>query len=146
VDTGICPHRAVSADGRIKCDKIVNGDGEVFPALCQQCPALESDCQHLCFALKKIVLTPITVRWATGHVEVWDDEPPRVSFVRSACSLKAAPVVSPAECLGCGLKLSWHMEVPLRNTLPEVSIPLADNVLPFPNPPHRQPGVPRALA
>jgi len=146
VDSGFCPHRSVSIDGRIQCVKIAVGDNEVSPALCQQCPALNCDCQFLRFALEKIVLTPITARWATGLVEVWDDQPPRITFRRSACSLKATPIISPAECLGCSLRLSWQTEAPLHHAVPEVSILFADNVLPFPNPPHKQPGLPRALA
>lgn len=146
MDRSSCPHRYVSIEGRIKCDKIAAGDNEVCPALCHHCPARTCDCQHLRFSLEKIVLTPITVRWATGLVEVWDNEPPRISFLRSACSVKATPVVSPAECLGCHLRLSWQTEVPLHLIVPDVNVPLADNVLPFRNPTRTQPGVPRALA
>ena len=146
MDRSSCPHRSASIEGHIRCDKIAAGDNEVSPALCHHCPARTCDCQHLRFSLAKIVLTPITVRYATGLVEVWDNEPPRISFLHSACSVKATPVVSPAECLGCSLRLSWRTEVPHHDTLPDVNIPLANNVLLFPNPPHRQPGVPRALA
>jgi hypothetical protein len=146
VDMGSCPHRSVSIEGRIKCARIAAGDDEVYPALCHQCPARRCDCQHLRFALEKIVLTPITVRWATGLVEVWDEQPPHVSFVRSACSLKTTPVVSPAECLACCLRLSWQMAVSPHHTVPDFATTLADNVLPFIRRPHKQPGVPCALA
>jgi hypothetical protein len=146
VDSRSCPHRSVSIEGRINCDKIAADDNEVCPALCHTCPARTCDCQHLRFSLEKIVLTPITVRWATGLVEVWDNEPARISFLRSACSLTAAPVVSPAECLGCSLRLSWRTEVALHYAMPDASVPLADNVLVFPRPPYNRPGLPRALA
>lgn len=146
MDRGSCPHRSVSIEGRIKCDKIEAGDNEVHPALCHQCPARRCECQHLRFALEKIVLTPVTVRWATGLVEIWDDQPPRVSLVRSACSLKTTPVVSPAECLCCSLRLSWPMEASHHRAVPDVTTPLADNVLPFIRRPHKQPGVPCTLA
>jgi hypothetical protein len=146
VDRSFCPHRSVSTEGRIKCDKIEAGDKEVCPALCHHCPARTCDCQHLRFSLEKIALTPITVRWATGLIEVWDNEPPHISFLTSACSVKATPVVSPAECLACSLRLSWRTEVALHHPVPDASIPLSDNVLLFPRPPCKKPGLPRALA
>ncbi|MGB9299150.1 MAG: hypothetical protein WCD51_01010 [Anaerolineae bacterium] len=146
MDMGSCRHRSVSIEGRITCDKIAAGDNEVHPALCHQCPARRCDCQHLRFALEKIVLTPVTVRWATGVVEVWDNQPPSVSFLRSACSLETTPVVSPDECLARCLRLSWQMEASHHHTVPDATTQLADNVLPFIRRPHKQPGVPCTLA
>ena len=142
MDIGSCPHRSVSIEGRIKCDKIEAGGNEVHSALCHQCPARRCDCQHLCFALEKIVLTPITVRWATGLVEVWDDQPPRVSFLRSACALKKTTIASHVECLACSLRQAWAAETPDQRAVHQIRAPLADNVLPFVRPLREEPSLP----
>ena len=137
-----CPRRSVLDDGRIKCDKIATGDHEVSPAICFQCPAAACDCQHLRFSLEKITLIPITVRRASGHVEVWDDQAPRLSFVRSACALKTAPVTSPADCINCAMRLDWPAQTPDQTTVTQLAVTLGNNVIPFVRPPRRRPGVP----
>jgi len=137
-----CQQRSVSEDGRVTCDKIVMGDHEVSPQVCDDCPATICNCQFLRFALEKTALTPITVRWASGRMEVWDDQPPRVSFLRAACSLKTTRVLSPTDCLDCPLR---HSVVPTTTDQPAVSpVPLAlgDNVIPFVRPLHQEPSLP----
>ena len=96
-----CPHRTVANDGRIVCDMITLGDNEVNPVLCRECPAQKTSCQHLKFSLQKLTWNPIRVRYASGRVEVLDDHPPRIAFLRAACSEKVVPVSSPRECAGC---------------------------------------------
>jgi len=103
----VCNHRRVSDDGRVTCAKIILGDDEVSVGLCRSCPARICDCEHLCFSLQKISRSPVTVRWANRHVEIWNDQPPSVSFLRSACALKTISVSSPEECLGCDLRHGW---------------------------------------
>jgi hypothetical protein len=141
VRTVSCPSRSVLDDGRIKCDKIALGDHDVSPAICEHCPAPACDCQHLRFSLEKITLTPITVRRASGHVEVWDDQEPRVSFLRSACALKTTPVTSPADCLACCMRLSWMGQSADQSVVTQMAMALGDNVIPFVRPPRSRPGV-----
>ncbi len=97
----ICSHRSVAKDGRIVCDIISVGDNEVSASLCHDCPARAIGCEHLRFTLQKLASSPITVRYATGRVEILDDHPSRVAFLRAACAEKVAPVNSPRECAGC---------------------------------------------
>jgi hypothetical protein len=99
----ICSFARVADDGRILCTKIAQGDNEVSPALCLACPARQCKCDHLRSSLVKISSSPITFR-CNGHIEVWDDEPPRVAFLRAACAARIAPLSSPQECLNCELK------------------------------------------
>jgi hypothetical protein len=139
VQGGSCPHRRVSADGRITCDKIALGERDVSPDICHHCPARICDCQHLRFSLEKIALTPITVRWISGRLEVWDDDPPQVSFLRSACELKTIPIDSPADCLSCPQRKSCLPEAPREPAIPGTAVGLSDNVLPFVIPIHKQP-------
>jgi hypothetical protein len=99
-----CPNRNVAKDGRIICNMIVSGDNEVSPNLCRECPAKTIGCDHLRFSLQKMASNPITVRYATGRVEVLDDQPSRIAFLRAACEEKVAPVNSPIECSRCELR------------------------------------------
>jgi hypothetical protein len=100
-----CPHRTVDNGGRILCGLIKNGDREVSVNLCRACPVPQINCQHLRATMDKKVSTPITVRYATGRVEVWDDEPPTIGFKHAACSAKTMPINSPRDCAGCQLHL-----------------------------------------
>ena len=79
-----CPHRNVSDDGRIICKMIGVGDNEVIPLLCRDCPMQAISCDHLRCSLQKIAPTPITVRYVTGRVEILDNEPAQVTFLRAA--------------------------------------------------------------
>ncbi len=143
MQTVSCPSRSVLDDGRIECQRITTGDREVSPTICDRCPAAACACQHLRFSLEKITLTPITVRRANGHVEVWDDQAPRVSFLCSACALKTAPVSSPADCLACSMRLAWPAETFDRAAAPQLAEVLGDNVIPFVRPLRTRAGLPR---
>jgi hypothetical protein len=131
VSGSACPHCAVKEDGCITCQKIAGADTEVSPAICQHCPARACDCGFLRFTLSKIVLTPVTVRWADGRVEVWNSQPPRVLFLRSACALKKTPLASSLDCLGCAWRRSPVTMAPKPPADPQVRLPVNDNVLPF---------------
>lgn len=98
-----CDHRTVSKDGRIICSKIVEGDSEVSPNICRDCPCRAVDCSHLRFSLRIETASPLTVRY-NGRVEVWDDGPAELSFERAACSAKVMPVYEPRSCRGCALR------------------------------------------
>lgn len=100
----ICEYRKVSDDGRITCSKIVLGDSQVSPNQCRDCPAKACNCEHLRFSLQKPSLSPIIVRWGNGHTEIWDDHPPVISFLHSACQAKTIPISSPRDCTGCVLR------------------------------------------
>ncbi len=100
-----CPHRTVDNTGRILCGLIKTGDQEVSVNLCRACPVPQINCQHLRAAIQKRTSTPITVRYATGRVEVWDDEAPSVGFKQAACAVKTMPIHSPRDCSGCPLRL-----------------------------------------
>ena len=82
----ICQYRSVARDGRIICKKIVEGENEVSPNLCRDCPARQIGCEKLHFSLEKLSPSPVVVRYGNGHSEVWDDEPARIRFVRAACA------------------------------------------------------------
>ena len=100
----ICAHRSVARDGRIVCNKIAEGDNEVSPNLCRDCPARQVSCDKLRFSLQKSSPSPIVVRYGNGHSEVWNDEPPRISFLRAACAAKIAPISDPRQCAACALR------------------------------------------
>jgi hypothetical protein len=102
----MCKHRSVAADGRIVCAKITLGDNEVSPNLCRDCPAKTIACHHLRFSLQKSSPSAIVVRYANGRTEVWNDEPPSVSFLHAACAARVAPITSPRECAACSLRLT----------------------------------------
>jgi hypothetical protein len=137
-----CQHRAVLEDGRVTCSKIALGDREVSPEICAHCPARACNCQHLRFSLEKIALTPITVRWASGRVEVWDDQPPRVSFLHSACAQKTMPILSPADCVACSLRDSLTPETTPQAAFAPAPVALGENVIPFVRPLRREPNQP----
>lgn len=103
---GLCEHRSVAADGRIVCTKIALGDNEVSPNLCRDCPAKTINCHHLRFSLRKSSPSAIVVRYAGGRSEVWNDEPPSISFFRAACAAKVSPITSTKECAACSLRLA----------------------------------------
>ncbi len=100
-----CQFRQVDVQGRILCHLIKGGDREVSVNLCRACPVQHINCQHLRAGLEKHTSTPITVRFATGRVEVWDDEPPTIDFKQAACAAKTMPIQSPRDCVGCPIRL-----------------------------------------
>lgn len=99
----ICENRTVSKDGRIVCSKIVEGDNEVSPNVCRECPFRAVDCSHLRFSLSLKAASPLIVRY-NGRTEVWDDGPAQLSFERAACGVKVMPVYEPRSCAGCALR------------------------------------------
>jgi len=116
----ICAHRAVDGEGRIVCKKIVEGDNEVSPNLCRDCPAKQVGCDKLRFSLQKLSARPIVVRYGNGHCEVWGDEPARVTFLRAACAAKVAPITDPRQCAACVLR-TGREAVPEEVPLPKVA-------------------------
>ena len=125
-----CPHRSVTRDGRITCNKIVEGDNEVSPNLCRDCPARQIGCDKLRFSLRKSSPRPIVVRYGNGHSEVWNDQPPKITFLRAACAAKIAPINDPRQCAACALRTAGEP------ALEEVSLPRkaprGGKVIPFP--------------
>lgn len=101
-----CSHRKVDDGGRILCGLIKGSDREVSIELCRACPVPQINCQHLRAAMQKTISTPITVRFATGRVEVWDNEAPTIGFKQAACAVKAMPIHSPRDCTGCPLRMA----------------------------------------
>ncbi|TEU16451.1 MAG: hypothetical protein E3J21_10690 [Anaerolineales bacterium] len=130
---GLCEHRSVAADGRIVCAKVTLGDNEVSPNLCRNCPAKTIACHHLCFSLQKSSPSAIVVRYAGGRTEVWNDEPPSVSFLRAACAAKVAPIASAKECAACSLRLTTVPQPQVREKAARRK-PREGKVVPFPQP------------
>jgi hypothetical protein len=97
----------VSKEGRIVCKKIVDGDPEVSPNVCRDCPARTADCAHLRFSLKLSSPSPLVVRF-NGRTEIWDDGPPQLRFERAACALRVAPVHDPRACATCSQRQPLH--------------------------------------
>ena len=58
----VCAHRSVDRNGRIICKKIVEGDNEVSPNTCRDCPAKEIGCSKLRFSLRKFSPSNGTVK------------------------------------------------------------------------------------
>ena len=112
----ICQYRSVGRDGRITCKKIVEGDNEVSPNLCRDCPAKQVGCDKLRFSLEKSSPSPIVVRYGNGHSEVWNNEPAKITFLRAACVAKVAPISDPRQCAACALRTASEPvleEIPL---------------------------------
>jgi hypothetical protein len=97
-----CEHRTVSKDGRIVCARIVDGDNEVSPNSCRACPQKKVNCAHLRFSLRQTSASPLIVRY-NGRMEIWDDDPPEISFERAACTAKVMPIYQPRSCEACAL-------------------------------------------
>ena len=100
--TSSCEHRTVAKDGRIICSRIVEGECEVSPNVCRDCPFKEVNCSHLRFSLRQTSASPLVVRY-NGRTEIWDDGPCSLSFERAACAAKVMPVYEPRSCAGCAL-------------------------------------------
>jgi len=115
----LCEHRTVAEDGRIFCQKITAGDNEVTPNVCRNCPFLTINCGHLRFTLRQTAATSIVVRYGNGRTQVWDDEPPRVTFLRAACAARVMPVESPKQCAGCSLRTCTVGQAAVRTAEPQ---------------------------
>lgn len=117
-----CQFRQVDTHGRILCNLIKGGDREVSVNLCRACPVQAINCQHLRAGLEKQVSTPLTVRFATGRVEVWNDAPTTIEFKQAACAAKTMPIHSPRDCAGCPLRVP--------NVIPQNAIQVARQTKP----------------
>ncbi len=102
-----CQQRTVAKDGRIVCARIVEGDNEVSPNVCRDCPAKAVSCGHLCFSLRQTSPSPLIVRY-NGRTEIWDDGPCVLSFERAACAAKVLPVYGPQSCAACASRRPIH--------------------------------------
>lgn len=71
-----CQHRSVSKDGHTICQKIIEGNREVSPNICRDCPFKTVDCAHLRLFLRLSSSPSLIVRFS-GWTEVWDDGPLR---------------------------------------------------------------------
>jgi hypothetical protein len=120
-----CTERTVDDSGRILCGLMKGSDREVSVNLCRACPVPQINCQHLRAAMQKKVSTPITVRFATGRVEVWDDEGPIVGFKQAACAVKTMPIHSARDCAGCSLRLPHSVPSMTGETARHISVPIA---------------------
>lgn len=129
-----CQFRQVDTHGRILCQLVKGGDRQVSADLCRACPVQSINCQHLRAGLEKQLSTPITVRFATGRVEVWNDAPAAMSFKQAACAAKTIPIHSPRDCAGCPLRAP--------NAIPQDAIPVTARVKP--NAPSGMPVPPQA--
>lgn len=125
----ICRYRSVGRDGRIVCQKIVEGDNEVSPNLCRNCPAKQVGCDKLRFSLQKLSPSPIVVRYGNGHCEVWGDEPATITFLRAACAAKVAPISDPRQCAACALRTARE---PVLEEIPVPQVAAGGKVIPFP--------------
>ena len=125
----ICAHRSVARDGRIICTKIAEGNNEVSPNLCRDCPAKQVSCDKLHFSLQKFSSSPIVVRYGNGHCEVWGDEPARISFLRAACAAKIVPISDPRQCAACALRTVGE---PVLEEIPLPRVASGGKVIPFP--------------
>lgn len=116
----ICENRTVSKDGRIVCSKIVEGDNEVSPNVCRECPFRAIDCSHLRFTLRLEAASPLIVRY-NGRTEVWDDGPAGLGFERAACDVKVMPVYEPRSCAGCALRKPVGLRAGQARKMPHVA-------------------------
>ena len=98
-----CEHRTAAKDGRIICSKVTEGDNEVSPNLCRECPFKAVNCSHLRFSLRQTTPSPLVVRY-NGRTEIWDDGPNELSFEHAACAAKVIPIYGPRSCAGCSLR------------------------------------------
>jgi hypothetical protein len=152
-----CSFRQVDNHGRILCGVIKGGDREVSVKLCSICPVSQINCQNLRAGLEKKVSTPITVRFATGRVEVWDDMPPTIEFKQAACAAKTMPIHSPRDCAGCPIRVpnvvpTSAIQVAHRNkqnaaaVAPVAAVPSAQPQRAPRTTTHRSPVVPQPVA
>lgn len=116
----LCNHRLVANDGRILCTRIAGADQEVWPDLCDQCPARAVGCACLRFTLVRAGSEAILVRQAGGRSYLLEAEPESLRFQRAACAAHGQPITSPASCQGCR---------PAESNRPALA---RANVIPFP--------------
>ena len=125
-----CEHRKVSKDGRIICAQIVEGDNEVSPNVCRDCPFKAVDCGHLRFSLRQTEPSRLIVRY-NGRTEIWDDDPPELRFERAACTAKVMPIYEPRSCAGCALR--QPLQAPVERPERRRRVAGAGKAVPFPS-------------
>jgi hypothetical protein len=125
-----CEHRKVSKDGRIVCAQIAQGDNEVSPNVCRDCPFKAVDCGHLRFSLRQTEPHRLVVRY-NGRTEVWDDDPPELHFERAACTAKVMPIYDPRSCAGCALR--QPLQAPVERPERRRKVAGAGRSVPFPS-------------
>jgi hypothetical protein len=128
--TSSCEHRKVSKDGRVVCAQIVQGDNEVSPNVCRDCPFKAVNCGHLCFTLCQTEPSRLVVRH-NGRTEVWDDDPPELHFERAACTAKVTPIYDPRSCAGCALR--QPLQAPVERPKRRRKVAGAGKVVSFPS-------------
>jgi hypothetical protein len=124
-----CEHRAVSRDGRIICQKIIEGDCEVSPNVCRDCPVREINCAHLRFSLQLNSPSPLVVRF-NGQTQVWDDGPPQLALKHAACAERVVPIQGTRACASCPLRQPmWESVTESKTQRPALA---AGKVVSFP--------------
>ncbi|MGD8397608.1 MAG: hypothetical protein PVG11_01990 [Anaerolineae bacterium] len=124
-----CEYRTVSPEGHIICKKIVEGDAEVSPNVCRECPFKAVDCRHLRFSLRHASPSPLIVRF-NGREEVWNDGPPELRFAQAACAERVIPIYGSQACAECPLRepvFATQPQAPAAATPPRSA-----RVVPFP--------------
>jgi hypothetical protein len=124
-----CEHRTVSKDGRIVCAKIVEGDNQVSPNVCRECPFKAVNCAHLRFSLRQIFPSPLTVRF-NGRTEIWNDEPAELRFEHAACAARITPIEHPRSCAACPLRQA--LQAPAEEQITRRRASGTGKVVPFP--------------
>jgi len=130
VSLSSCEHRTVAKDGRIVCQRIVEGDCEVTPNVCRFCPFKAVNCAHLRFSLRLSSPSPLLVRY-NGRTEVWNDGPSELRFERAACIARVTPIQEPRSCAGCTLR--QPVQVPLEQPGQRRQVAGMGKVVPFPS-------------
>jgi hypothetical protein len=130
-----CTHRFVTNDGRILCTRIAGADQEVWPDLCDRCPARAIGCACLRFTLARAGSGAILVRQAGGRSYLLEPEPDALQFQRAACAAYGQPITSPASCQGCR---SVHAAAARATVIPFPATRSADAVPPGALPATRQ--------
>ena len=125
-----CEHRKVSKDGRIVCTQIVEGDNEVSPNVCRDCPFKAVNCAHLRFSLRQTAPSRLVVRY-NGRTEIWDDDPPELHFERAACTAKVTPIHEPRSCAGCALR--QPLQAPVEHSRRRRRVAGTGKVVSFPS-------------
>jgi hypothetical protein len=101
VDSKPCLFRRADDQGRILCNRIKTGDGQVTPNTCLACPIVAIDCRHLRATLEHRVSSAITVRYGNGKTQIWQDPTPGLTLERAACEERLVSISSPCDCAGC---------------------------------------------
>jgi hypothetical protein len=111
---------------------VVEGENEVSPNVCRECPFKAVNCSHLRFSLRQTSPSPLIVRY-NGRTEIWDDGPSELSFHRAACAAKVIPIYEPRSCAGCTLHKPIQVPVETPSRSPAHLAASAGKVVAFPS-------------